>query len=116
MGPYLPSPSGAGSTHPSQSEISVVGVYTTCGEVWNQGTTVFVPGVLGLQIRCVYGIFLIRRWDLILSPGGADSTNLSQSAISRWGWGFHTVRGGVDPGDNQVSQQYLGGVEASKDS
>ena len=24
--------------------------------------------------------------------------NISQSAIGWWGWGFHTVRGGIDPG------------------
>ena len=23
----------------------------------------------------------------------------TQPAISQWGWGFHTVRGGIDPGD-----------------
>ena len=23
----------------------------------------------------------------------------SQSAIGQWGWGFHTVRDGFDPGD-----------------
>ena len=23
----------------------------------------------------------------------------SQSAITQWGWGFHTLRGGIDPGD-----------------
>ena len=31
-------------------------------------------------------------------PGGAGSTNLSQLVISPWGWGFYTVRGGIDPG------------------
>ena len=25
----------------------------------------------------------------------------SQSAIGQWGWGFHTVRGGFDPGDHR---------------
>ena len=40
----------------------------------------------------------MRPYHLPSSPGGAGSTNFSQSAISRWGWGFHTVRGGIDPG------------------
>ena len=91
------------------------GMGPPCGAVSTPGAPVFVPGVLGLQIRCVYGIFLIRRWDLILSPGGADSTNLSQSAISRWGWGFHTVRGGIDPGDRRVLPGCVGVANIWKD-
>ena len=31
-----------------------------------------------------------------LSPF-ADSMSSSQSAISQWGWGFHTVRSAIDP-------------------
>ena len=31
-------------------------------------------------------------------PGAAGSTNPSQSVIIPWAWGFHTVRGGIDPG------------------
>ena len=56
--------------------------------------------------------FLIRGWELIL-PGCGETSALaqgatfaarrvyspSQSAITQWGWGFHTVRGGIDPGD-----------------
>ena len=26
-------------------------------------------------------------------------TNTSQSVTGQWGWGFHAVRGGVDPGE-----------------
>ena len=34
-------------------------------------------------------------WDDILSsPRRAGPTNSNQSAISQWGWGFHTVRAG----------------------
>ena len=29
----------------------------------------------------------------------------NQSAIGQWGWGFHTVRGGFDPGDHRFSPQ-----------
>ena len=29
----------------------------------------------------------------------AGSMNLSQSATSQWGLGFHALRGGFDPGD-----------------
>ena len=36
----------------------------------------------------------------------------SQSAISRWGWGFHTVRGGFDPGDHRVRPRVVGVVDS----
>ena len=40
-----------------------------------------------------------RRFpDRQLSPR-AGSMSPSQSAIRQWGWGFHTVRGGIGPGD-----------------
>ena len=40
-----------------------------------------------------------RRWpEGQLSPH-AGSMSPSQSAITQWGWGFHTLRGGIDPGD-----------------
>ena len=35
-------------------------------------------------------------------------TRPSQSAIGRWGWGFHTVRGGTDPGDLRFLSQGCG--------
>ena len=31
-----------------------------------------------------------------------------KSAIGRWGWGFHTVRGGFDPGDHRFRPQDIG--------
>ena len=40
----------------------------------------------------------------------------SQSAISRWGWGFHTVRGGVDPADHRFRPRVVGFVEVYRDS
>ena len=54
--------------------------------------------------------FLIRKFILpgcdrtstlargALSPR-ADSMSFNQSATSRWGWGLHTLPGGIDPGD-----------------
>ena len=41
--------------------------------------------------------FLVQEYGTLPSLDGAGCTNLSQSAISKWGWGFHTVRGGLDP-------------------
>ena len=44
------------------------------------------------------------RRDFDLVPRGnsacADSVSPSQSPISQRGWHFHTVRGGIDPGDH----------------
>ena len=39
----------------------------------------------------------------------------SQSAIGHWDWGFHTVRGGFDPGDQRFRPQVVGVVKVSKD-
>ena len=33
--------------------------------------------------------------------------NPSQSAISEWGWGFHIVQGGIDPGDHRFRAQFV---------
>ena len=73
--------------------------------------------------------FLIRGWGLTPPPGAAGprrwsegqlsprsgSTNLSQSAASQWGWGFHTVRGGIDPGDHRFRPRIVGVIEVWKD-
>ena len=70
---------------------------------------------------------LIRGWDFNLPvsaqlrpwPEGqlsprAGSMSLSQSATSQWGWDFHTLRGGIDPGDLRVRLQVVGVVDAWK--
>ena len=55
-------------------------------------------------------------WDVALSsPGFARSTRPSQSAIGPWDWGFHTVRGGVDPGELDFRPRGVGVVDISKD-
>lgn len=47
----------------------------------------------------------MQRGTLTLARGETGQLSLrafsispSQSAISPWGWGFHTVHGGIDPG------------------
>ena len=35
----------------------------------------------------------------------------SQSTIGRWGWGFHTVRGGFDPGEHRFRPRVVGVVD-----
>ena len=55
--------------------------------------------------------FLTRRWELILRWYGetsawpeeqlsprAGSMTPSQPVITQYGWGFYTLRGGIDPG------------------
>ena len=39
----------------------------------------------------------------------------SQSAIGQWGWGFHTVRGGIDPGDRLFRPRFVGVVDVWND-
>ena len=39
----------------------------------------------------------------------------SQSAIGQWGWVFHTVRGGFDPGDHRFRPHVVGDVDVWKD-
>ena len=52
-----------------------------------------------------------RRWpEGQLSPR-AGSMSPSQSAITQWGWGFHTLRGGIDPGDLRLRPRLVGFVE-----
>ena len=41
--------------------------------------------------------------------------SLSQVATSQWGWGFHTLRGGINPGDLRFHLRSLGVAEISKD-
>ena len=80
----------------NQRSAGGVGVSTPCGAVSTRGITVFVPGLSYLYI---YGG--------ISDPGMGPcrprvaltfSSSPSRSAIGRRGWGFHTVRGGSDPG------------------
>ena len=72
--------------------------------------------------------FLIRGWELIL-PGCDGTSALSREATlaARWlhepqpisnqlvGWGFYTVRGGIDPGDHRFRPQVVGIVKVLKD-
>ena len=53
--------------------------------------------------------FLIRGWDRI-PPGWRWAL-----AVRTPGWGFHTVRGGIDPRDNHVCLQYVEVINVRKD-
>ena len=39
----------------------------------------------------------------------------SQSAMSKWGWGFHTVRSGIDQEDLRFCPRVVGFVDVWKD-
>ena len=41
--------------------------------------------------------------------------NLSQSETSQLGWGFHTLRGGIESGDLRFCARVVGVVEMWKD-
>ena len=72
--------------------------------------------------------FLSQEWELILAGCGgtsalargakpsprAGSMRPSRSAITQWGWGFHTLRGGIDPGDLRFRPRVVGVVEVRK--
>ena len=73
-----------------------IGVSTPCMEVSTRGTTVFVPGSLKLYI---YG--------RISDRGVVSYPPRVALALQTPYWGFHTVRGGIDPGDHRVRLQLL---------
>ena len=73
-------------------------------------------------------VFLTRGWDIIIPGFGrtltlargailprAGSMSSRQLVISRLGWGFHTVRSGIDPGDLFFSPRAVGFVDVWKD-
>ena len=39
----------------------------------------------------------------------------SQSVITQWGWGFHTLRGGIDPENLRLRPRVVGVVEIWND-
>ena len=68
--------------------------------------------------------FLIRGWGLLI-PGCGGTSTLSRGAtltarwlhesqptvFSQWGWGFHILQGGVDPGDARFRPRVVGVVD-----
>ena len=60
-----------------------------------------------LSCRCMAGFLIL--------PGCRWLHKPSQSAISRWGWDFHTAPGGIDPGDRRFRPWFIGVVDLWKD-
>ena len=56
-----------------------------------------------------------RRYSEGHLPRRAGSISPSLSAITQWGWGFHTPQGGIDPGDLRSRPRVIGCVEIWKD-
>ena len=78
-------------------------------EVWREISS----GDKALSFLCAAGP---RRWpEGQLSPR-AGSMSLIQSATSQWGWGFHTLKGGIDPGDLCSRPRGVGVVEIWRES
>ena len=57
----------------------------------------------------------MQRDGPLSSPGYARYTRPSQSSIGRLDWGFHAVRGGVDPGGHRLRPRIVGVVYIGKD-
>ena len=70
---------------------------------------------------------LIRGWNIILPRCGVTSLSRGATPAASWlhesqpicyhpGWGFHTVRGGIGPGDLGLRPGLVGFVMIWKDS
>ena len=71
--------------------------------------------------------FLIQGWGFILTVSGTTSTlargatlalrwlHEPQPISTQWGWGFHTLRGAIDPEDLIFRPRVVGVVEIWKD-
>ena len=57
-------------------------------------------------------MFLNRGWmgSYPLLMALAPYTSPSQSSRTQWGWGFHTERGGIDPGGHRYRARVVGVV------
>ena len=112
---------------PSQSAITQLGwgFYTARGGI-NPGDLLFRPQVVVfVDIWRVFssrdktlsspGAAGPRRWPEGQLSQRAGSMSLIQSATRQSGWGFHTLRGGIDPGDLCFRPQVVGIVDTWKD-
>ena len=86
------------------------GFHTVCGGIV-RGDNCFRLRLIGVvDIRRV---FCFEDGVVRILPGAGGFTNPSQSATSQlWGsgWGFHTVRGGIDTEDDRFSLRFVGVV------
>ena len=92
-----------------------IGVFSPCGAVSTRESWVFFPGWL----------MEFWRYGTTSGPGMgpyppevelAQHTNPNPSEIGRWGWDFHTMRGGVNLDDVRVRPRVVGVVDVWMDS
>ena len=92
-------PVGLGFPHPAGRYRPEKSAFTSAG-IWS--------------CRCMEG-FLIREWDPVVP--GCRWLYIRSPANQRWArdWGFHTVRGGFDPGDHRFRPEVVRVVKVLKD-
>ena len=114
MGTYPPRGALAPCTSASQSPIGQLG--------WGFHTV--RGGFDPRDNRFRSEVFGVVRYGRIYDPGMgpyrvqvalALFSSPSQSSIGRWGWGFRTVRGGVDPEDHHFRSRVVGVVHVWTD-
>ena len=98
-GTHIPRVPVASRTPVNQRSASGVGVPTPRGAVSTRRITVFVPGLLELYMYA-------RTSD----PGMGPYPSQVALALRTPGWGFHTVRGVVDPRDQRFRPRVVGVV------
>ena len=96
----------------SQRPASGAEVSTPCGAFRPGGSPFLSPGCR--SCKCMEG-FLIREWDPVVP--GCRWLYIRSPANQRWArdWGFHTVRGGFDPGDHRFRPEVVRVVKVLKD-
>ena len=82
----------------------VIGIEEVLRDFSSGNKTLSSPGAAGLQ-----------QWPEVKLWPRAGSISLSQSATSQWGSRFHTLRGGIYPGDPCFRPPVVGVVEIWKD-
>ena len=88
--------------------IAVLGhMYNSCplqGNIRTATTTALILHQYNILISVVYWP---RARNLAQFPVHM-STHAGETSISRWGWDFHTVRNGIDPGGRGFRPAVLG--------
>ena len=56
------------------------------------------------------GLYVLPRWSWL------SIRTMANQKIGRWGWDFHTVRGGINPDDMRVLPRFVGDVDVGMDS
>ena len=107
MGPYPPRLPLAPPIPANQRSASRVGVSTLPGGIY-RGITVSSP------VRRICRDGRVSDPEMGSCPPRVRRLAVrtsSQSAINQWGWGVHTFRGGIGPGDHHVRPRLVGLID-----